>query len=126
MGVVRDVGVLIHILLERSEIVVGRGCWVTPAGHGEYSGQIDGLGVGHDRLGVGHDRCDGVAGWTLSDDGRISEHGLDQRFAPVVVEAVPGPDFGDVGGFGEGVGGDASAVAAGQAVVAVLGREDLG
>jgi hypothetical protein len=88
-------------------------------GHGQYPGEIDGLGVGHDWR-------DRVVRWTSFDQGFVTEHCVDQRFSPVTVEPVPCPDFGDVGGLGEGICGGCAALAASKAVVAALGCDDFG
>jgi hypothetical protein len=76
--------------------------------------------------GLGHDRRDRVTGREPAGQRAMAEKRADQRFASVIVEPVPGPEGGDVGCFGERVGGFLAAVASGEPVVASLGMKDGG
>jgi hypothetical protein len=108
-----DSDVVVDVASELPELVLGdtaRG--MPPLRHGEHAGEIDGLGVGHDR-------CDRVTGREPAGQRVVAEKRVDQRSAPVSVEAVPGPEGGDVGRLGERVGGCLAAVASGQPVVAL-------
>jgi hypothetical protein len=108
-----DSDVVVDVASELPELVLGdtaRG--MPPLRHGERAGEIDGLGVGHDR-------CDRVTGREPAGQRVVAEKRVDQRSAPVSVEAVPGPEGGDVGRLGERVGGCLAAVASGQPVVAL-------
>ena len=115
-----DSEVVVDVAPELAEIVFGRPAgWVAPAGHGEYAGEIDGLGVGHDR-------CDRVARGQPAGQRVVAEKRADQRFPPIIVQAVACPEGGDVGRVGEGVCRCLAAVVSGQSVVASLGMKDVG
>lgn len=83
-GVVLDSKLPVDVALELAELVLAGGCGgMTPARRGEHVGQVDGLGVGHDRR-------DGVARLKSAGQGGVTER-VDQRDPPVAVEPVPCP-----------------------------------
>ena len=116
---VLDSKLLVDVALELAELVLAGGCGgMTPARRDEHVGQVDGLGVGHDRR-------DGVARLKSAGQGVVTER-VDQRDPPVAVEPVPCPKSSYVSCLGGRVCGCLAAVASGQPVAASLGVEDLG
>ncbi|MFE9328783.1 hypothetical protein ACIHDR_48805 [Nocardia sp. NPDC052278] len=95
------------------------GPWVAPAEVCENMGQVNGFGVGDDG-------GEWVTVVQFAGEQALAAEGADQQFAPVTVAAVTCPGACDVGGFGEGQGGDGGPGVAGKALVAALCAQDVG